>query len=280
MQKQNKKSGLPEGIKLKHDVHFVDFIASRQTGPNVRMIPITKIVPNPRQPRNELGDIKELMASIKEKGILEPILVRPKEGRYEIIAGERRFIASKKVGLKEIPCIEMEVEDNEAMEISLIENLQRKNLDVFEEADGLRTMSEIYGYNHHQIAQRLGRARSTVTEILSLSRIPEKIRSFCLENDITSRSTLIEISKQKTEKDMFSLAEQIHARELRREDTRDLSKHIKGTEKRPRHFIYSYKPMGGESYKLRIEFKKVEVKKEEIIKILEEVLNNLTRTRE
>lgn len=276
MQKHTKKSGLPEEIKLKHDVHFVDFISSRQAGPNVRMIPMEKIDPNPRQARNELGDIKELMASIKEKGILEPILVRPMKNRYEIIAGERRFIASKKVGFKEIPCIEMDVEDNEAMEISLVENLQRKNLDVFEEADGLSALSEIYGYNHHQIAEKLGKARSTVTEILSLSRIPENIRSFCMANNIMSRSTLIEISKQKTDNDMLSLAKQIHERELRREDTRDLSKQIKSKEKRASHFVYSYKPVSGESYRLRIEFRKAEVKREEIITILEEVIKKLS----
>lgn len=279
MQKHTKKSGLPEGIKLKHDIHFVDFISSRQAGPNVRMIPIVKIDPNPRQPRSELGEIKELMASIKEKGVLEPILVRPKENRYEIIAGERRFIASKKVGLKEMPCIEMDVEDNEAMEISLVENLQRKDLDVFEEADGLYALAEIYGYNHHQIAEKLGKARSTVTEILSLSKIPENIRSFCLKNNITSRGMLIEISKQKTAKDMLSLAKQIHERELRRDDTRDLSKQLKGKGKRLPHFVYSYKPVGDESFRLRIEFKKPEVEKEEIIKILEEVLKKLSGQR-
>jgi len=131
---KNKKTGLPDTLSLRHDKHFVDFIADRARGPTIRMIPINKIDPNPRQARSELGNIKELMLSIKNKGILEPILVRPKEGRYEIIAGERRYMASKRIGLNEIPCIEMNVEDNEALELALIENLQRKDLDVFEEA--------------------------------------------------------------------------------------------------------------------------------------------------
>jgi len=275
VQKTTKKSGLPSSVQMKHDIHYVDFISSRQSGPNVRMIAINKLDPNPRQARSELGDIRDLMSSIKEKGVLEPILVRPKDGRYEIIAGERRYIASKKVGLKEMPCIEMEVEDNEAMEISLIENLQRKNLDVFEEADGLQALVDIYDYNHQDIADKIGRARSTITEIISISKIPEHIRRFCMDNSISSRSTLIEISKQKTPEDMFTLAKQIKERDLRREDTRDLSKVLKGSEKRPRHFVYSYKPIGRESYRLRIEFKKTNVKKEEIIEILEEILQNL-----
>ena len=129
-----RKSGLPKDLGMRHDDgHFVDLIAARTAGPRIRMIPLDKIDPNPQQARSEMGDIKDLMASIKEKGILEPILVRPKLGRYEIIAGERRFMASKRLGLEDIPCIEKNVEDNEAMEIALIENLQRKDLDVFED---------------------------------------------------------------------------------------------------------------------------------------------------
>ena len=91
---------------MRHDTHFVELITARPSGPRVRMISIEMIDPNPRQARNELGNIDELMSSIKEKGVLEPILVRPKAGRYEIIAGERRYVASRKAGLKEMPCIE------------------------------------------------------------------------------------------------------------------------------------------------------------------------------
>ena len=169
MQK-TKKSGLPGSVEMRHDGHFVELITSRAAGPSIRMIPISRIDPNPLQARNELGNINELKASIKDKGVLEPILVRPKNGRYEIIAGERRYMASKGIGLHDIPCIEMDVEDNEAMEISLIENLQRKDLNVFEEADGLKTLADIYEYNHAQIAEKLGKARSTVTEIINLSK--------------------------------------------------------------------------------------------------------------
>ena len=177
MQK-SRKTGLPDSIDLKHDDHFVDLISSRVSGPQIRMIPVNKIDPNPRQARTELGDLDELMDSIKSKGVLEPILVRPQEGRYEIIAGERRFMASKKAGLKELPCIEMLVEDNEAMEITLIENLQRKDLDVFEEAEGLKSLAENYGYNHQQISRKIGKARSTVTEILNVSKNTGRYKRF------------------------------------------------------------------------------------------------------
>ncbi|MFP4081527.1 MAG: ParB/RepB/Spo0J family partition protein [Candidatus Aminicenantes bacterium] len=238
------------------------------------MIPVNKIDPNPRQARTELGNLNELMSSIKSKGVLEPILVKPKEGRYEIIAGERRYIASKKIGLKEVPCIEMNVDDNEAMELTLIENLQRKDLDVFEEADGIRSLAENYGYNHEKISKKIGKARSTVTEIINISKIPDEIRKYCLENNISSRSVLIEIAKQKNKQDMYRLISEITKRDLRREDTRDLSKKMIGRSKKIRHFVYNYSPKE-EFYHLRIEFKKHSVTKEEIIKILQNLIDKL-----
>lgn len=272
---RTRKSGLPHYVGMRHDDHFVDLISSRSVGPRIRMIPLTEIDPNPHQARSELGNMKELMASIKKKGVLEPILVRPKEGRYEIIAGERRYVASQRIGLGEIPCIEMNVEDNEAMELALIENLQRRDLDVFEESDGLRSLIEIYGYKHDQIAEIIGKARSTITEIISVGKIPNDIRKICKQFGITSRSTLVEIAKQKDKDKMFKLLTEIKERELRREDTRELSKQIKGKTKGLGHFVYNYKPSSEEYYKLRIEFKRKSVSKDEIIKVLEEIIKRL-----
>ncbi len=272
---RTRKSGLPHYVGMRHDDHFVDLISSRSAGPRIRMISLTEIDPNPHQARSELGNMKELMASIKKKGVLEPILVRPKEGRYEIIAGERRYVASQRIGLGEIPCIEMNVEDNEAMELALIENLQRRDLDMFEESDGLRSLIEIYGYNHNQIAEIIGKARSTITEIISVGKIPNDIRKICKQFGITSRSTLVEIAKQKDKDKMFKLITEIKERELRREDTRELSKKIKGKTKGLGHFVYNYKPSSAEYYKLRIEFKRKSVSKDEIIKVLEEIIKRL-----
>jgi ParB family chromosome partitioning protein len=260
---------------MRHDPHFVDLIASRSAGPRLRMIAIERIDPNPQQPRSELGNIQELMSSIQAKGILEPIIVRPVGMRYEIIAGERRYIASKRVGLKEIPCIEMDVRDNEAMEISLIENLQRKDLDVFEEADGLNALIELYNYSHNQISEKLGRARSTITEILSISRIPQKIREMLKSHKIQSRSTILEIAKLKTEADMERLIYEITKRSLTREDTRELSKKIKGKAAGVKRFVFNYAPQGSDSFRMRIEFKKQEATVPEIIQALEEIILKL-----
>lgn len=281
MPKRNRKTGLPDSVKMRHDDHFVELISGRSKETNIRHIKVESISPNPHQARNELGEMDELINSIKERGILEPILVRPKDGNYEIIAGERRYIASKKVGLNEVPCIVMNVNDMEAMEISLIENLQRLDLDVFEEADGLKYLSENYGYNHEQISKRLGKARSTITEIISISRIPDKIRELCLKYDIKSRSTLVEISKHKNKEDMERLINAIKERELKREETRKLSREIKGAKKHKKKiYVYNYEPEGEKDCRVRIEFKKPKVRREEIIKILEMMLEKLKKNKE
>ncbi len=273
MQK-TKKSGLPDTIVMRHDDHFVDLISTRVAGPRIRMIPVDKIDPNPQQARSELGNIDDLMSSIKAKGVLEPILVRPKNDRYEIIAGERRFVASKNIGLTHIPSIEMDVQDNEALELALIENLQRKDLDVFEEADGLSALVEIYGYNHSDLAEKIGKARSTITEIINVARIPQRLRELCQSYEITSRSTLIEVAKLDKESDMERLLNEISQRRLRREDTRELSKQIKGKQKKGKPFVFNFAPQT-HFYHLRLEFKKQTVSKEEIIRVLEEIIDKI-----
>jgi ParB family chromosome partitioning protein len=274
---KTKRSGLPEAVGMKHDGHFVDLISSRSLGPRIRMIPIEKIDPNPHQARCELGNIEELQDSIRSKGILEPILVRAKGTRFEIIAGERRYMASKGLGLKELPCIDMEVEDNEAMEIALIENLQRKDLDVFEEADGLQALADLHSYNHEQISVKIGKARSTITEILQIARIPQRARDIIKEAGGFSRTTLIEIAKLRTEDDMVKLAHDIAERRLTREDTRDLAKFLKGKTKKHKYFVYNFIPEDSDKFRMRLEFKKQTVTKQEIIDILQEIIDRIKK---
>ena len=276
MQK-TKRSGLPKAVGMKHDGHFVDLISARSLGPRIRMLPIEKIDPNPHQARCELGNIGELQDSIKSKGILEPILVRAKGSRFEIIAGERRFIASKNIGLKELPCIDMDVEDNEAMEIALIENLQRKDLDIFEEADGLQALADVHQYHHQQISEKIGKARSTITEILSIAKIPKNVRDIIRETGVFSRSTIIEIAKQKTEEDMLKLAREIVDRRLTREDTRDLAKYLKGKTKKIKYYVYNFVPEDNDKFRMRLEFKKQTVSRQEIIAILQEIIDQIRK---
>src|SRR5271167_2856762 len=166
---------------MRHDAHYVESLTSYSGAAVGRMIPVDQIRPNPDQPRKALGDLRELTDSIKEKGVLEPLLVRyiPREDCYHIISGERRYHAARAAGLREVPCIEKIADDAETLELALIENLQRKDLTPFEEADGLQRLADQFDYTHDDIAKKIGRARSSVTETMSLRVIPETIRKEC-----------------------------------------------------------------------------------------------------
>ena len=157
------------------------------------------------QPRKDFGDLVDLTESIREKGILEPILVRPKNGKFEIIAGERRYKAAKAAGIKEIPCIEYDVADNEALELSIIENIQRKDLNVFETAQSLKSLSEIYGYTHEEIAQKIGKSRVTVSELIRISDLPPEISKKCLDLKINSKTFLLELVKLENKEKMIEV---------------------------------------------------------------------------
>ena len=191
------KRGLPAGVQMRHDSHYVDELAapSRAIG---RKISIDLIEPNPEQPRTEFGDLSELTASIKEKGVLEPLLVKPfPDGRkWMIIAGERRWRASREAGLTEVPCIEMDLDEQGVAEIALIENLQRKDLNVWEEADGLAALADKFGYTQEQIAQKISKSRSTVTELMTIAGLPTDIRDRAKTAGINTKSGLLEIARQ------------------------------------------------------------------------------------
>lgn len=204
------KRGLPFGVQMRHDSHYVETIArsSRSIG---KTIAIDLISPNPEQPRNEFGDLAELAESIKEKGVLEPLLVKPNgDGTWMIIAGERRWRASSLAGLNEVPCIEMDLDEQGIAEIALIENLQRKDLNVWEEADGLTALASKFGYTQEQIAQKISKSRSTVTELMTISGLPSEIRERCSRSKISSKAILLEIARQFDEAAMY---EYLHALE-------------------------------------------------------------------
>jgi ParB family chromosome partitioning protein len=194
---------------MRHDSHYVEQIAakSRSVG---RTIPITSIFPNPEQPRNDFGDLGELTESIKEKGVLEPLLVRPTdEGTFMIIAGERRWRASQLAGLTEVPCIEMLVDEKGIAEIALIENLQRKDLTVWEEADGLAALKDKFGYTQDEIAQKISKGRTTVTELLTIAGLPPVIRERCRAANINAKAMLLEIARQFDEAAMFDFLDRL-----------------------------------------------------------------------
>ena len=234
------KKGLPDNFKLRHDSHYVELLTSRGSGAPVgRMIPIDKLAPNPLQPRVEIGDLSELVLSIEEKGVLEPLLVRPSDvgGRFMIISGERRYRASLEVGLTELPCIEMDVDDRAVAEISLIENLQRKDLTAFEEADGLVALAKRFGYKHEEIARKLGKARTSVTETISIAGIPLDVREVCRRADIGSKSMLLQIARQPTDDEMREFVLKIGAAGLTRDQAREIRQ---GKPQKIRNYSYEY----------------------------------------
>lgn len=189
---------------MRHDPHFVDQLFRGEEISVGRRVAMNLIEANPDQPRSILGDLTDLKASIEAKGVLEPILVRPRDGgRFTIISGERRFRAAMEAGLAEIPCIVLDVSDAEVVEIALIENLQRKDLSPLEEADGYLTLQEKHGYTHEQIAKAVGKSRVTVTETLSLARLPLRVKDECRRADIRSKSFLLEVGRLPSEPAML-----------------------------------------------------------------------------
>jgi len=258
---------------MRHDSHFVDEITSPHRAESIgRMIDIRRVVPNPHQPRKQFGDLSEMIASIKEKGILEPILVRNHEGQYQIIAGERRYQAAKAAGLQRVPCIEVDVDQRGMLEISLIENLQRKDLSPFEEAAALQRLSDQFRYTHEEIARKLGKSRTVVTEMLSLNRLPEEIQDRCRQADIVSKSMLLQIVRQETVEDMHRLIDRIAGEGITREEARQFKRPEGGA--RRKQYTYRYRPEDG-SFHLTLTFHKPEVERGELIRALQAILERL-----
>lgn len=155
----------------------------------VMQIKLDDISANPDQPRRRFdeGKLKELAASIKEQGVLQPILVRPREnGKFEIVAGERRFRAAKMAGLKTIPAIAKELADEVTLEVALIENIQRQELNPLEEAGSYRDLIDNYGYTQAKLAEKLGKSRVYVANTLRLLALPTEIKIQIAKGSLTA----------------------------------------------------------------------------------------------
>jgi ParB family chromosome partitioning protein len=272
----SKRIGLPVTLKMRHDAHYVESLTSYSGAAVGRMIRVDQIRPNPDQPRKALGDLRDLTDSIREKGVLEPLLVRfvPREDCFYIISGERRYHASRAAGLREVPCIEKTADDAETLEIGLIENIQRKDLTPFEEADGLHRLGAQFEYTHEDIAKKIGRARSSVTETLSLRNIPDSLRRKCIEHGILSKSLLLQVARQPTEKKMIEMFHRIMQGGLTRDEARRERREEQAGPQRPQPFIFQFEPQN-ETFKFRIQFKKSHVSRDELIATLREILSQL-----
>ena len=259
--------------RMHHDSHFVESLSERFGATLGRWIPIEELETNPDQPRTNVGDLSELARSIEARGVLEPLLVKPiADGRYRIIAGERRFRAAMEAGLTEVPCIEMDVPENELVEIALIENLHRRDLHPFEEAEGYGVLGTRHGYTQQRIADSVGKSRVTVTEALSLLEMPEEIREQCRRADIRSRSVLLQIARLKDKDKMRQALDAVRSGSTR-DDLRADRRKTSGRQT-PRRFAFVYKPKGG-PFKLNLSFQKTRVEKSELIDTLRQIIKQL-----
>jgi ParB family chromosome partitioning protein len=258
---------------MRHDEHYVEALATSAGSPIGRMIPIEQIDPNPNQPRQVMGDLSELMASVAEKGIIEPLIVRQRNGRFQIVAGERRYQAAVQIGLRDVPVVIRDVDDSEIIEIALIENIQRKDLTPFEEAEALHSLAHRCGYTHEDLARRLGKSRTAITESLALNAMPEEVRNLCRLADIASKSLLLQIVRQSDPQKMIALVEKI-ARDggATRQDIRRAT--AKPKPGRPRAFVFTFRPQS-KAFNLKLKFSKSAVERDEIISALEAILAEL-----
>jgi ParB family transcriptional regulator, chromosome partitioning protein len=154
----------------------------------ITTIPLDKIQASPWQPRHTFSPeaLQELVASIKERGVLQPLLVRQKGDGFELIAGERRFRAAREAGLGAVPAIVMDAADHEALELALVENLQREDLNVVEEAEGYKALAEKFGMTQEQIATRVGKARASITNTMRLLGLAPEVKRLVAEGKLSA----------------------------------------------------------------------------------------------
>jgi len=270
------KRGLPETARMRHDAHYVETLAASAATPVGRLVPIELVDPNPDQPRQVMGDLSELIASVTEKGIIEPLVVRQRGTRYQIIAGERRYHAGVQAGLHELPVVVRDVDDTEMLEIALVENLQRKDLTPFEEAEALHSLAQRCGYTHEDLAKRLGKSRTSVTESLALHAMPADVRKVCRVADIANKSLLLQVVRQGDPQKMLALVEKIASQggATREQVRKDLRKPKTG---RPKAYTFNFRPPD-KTFSLRLSFNKKTASKEDVIEALENILEELRRS--
>ena len=186
------------------------------------------INPDPDQPRKFFNpdSLAELSQSIKKRGVLQPVVIRKDhEGKIYLVAGERRYRAAKMASLKKIPCV---LSKGDPVEIALIENLQREDLNPIEEAESLARLREKHNYTQEQLAMVVGKARTTITEMLSLNKLPKKIKKRAQTSNTYPRRLLFQVVKQKTPEKMTALFEQIQAEGLKSDQVKKIIQKKRG----------------------------------------------------
>ena len=209
----------------------------------VRKIPLSQIGANPDQPRKTFSnaELSELTASIRERGVIQPILLRPVTDQpymYEIVAGERRFRASKMAGLTEIPAIIKTISNENAMEIALIENVQRENLNPIEEADGYKNLMQKCGYELADVVRLIGKSESYIRNAIRLTELPASVQKMIKNGDISASHARTIIVADDPEK----LAREIKSKNLSVEQTAALVRKTKRSNARRSYTAYTLDP--------------------------------------
>lgn len=225
-----KQSGLGKGLNSLLLENNVDNLASSST------LPLNEIIPNKEQPRKTFDEeaLQELSDSIRQHGVLQPLLVRPlTTGGYQLVAGERRWRASRLAELKEVPVIIKELSDTEAMEIAIIENLQREDLNPIEEAEGLQALIDKCDYTQEQVATSVGKSRPAIANALRLLKLPVEVREMTKNGDISAghARALLAFDNQAI---MLEVAKNIVSNKLTVRDVEKLAKRPIGAVQKPK----------------------------------------------
>lgn len=226
---ETKKRALGMGLEQLFNGENLDLdemektIYENSTNEEIIELKLDDLRPNPYQPRKIFDDeaLKELSESIKEHGVFQPIIVKKSIKGYEIIAGERRYRASKLAGLKTIPAIIRDFTDSQMMEIALLENLQREDLNVIEEAIAYKSMIEKLNLTQEELAKRVGKSRSHITNILGLLRLPKEVQKQVIQGNITMGHARM-LSKLEDDKKIIELANKIVNESLTVRDIEDI----------------------------------------------------------
>lgn len=202
--------------------------AAQEGGKKYFSCPIEELKPHSKQPRKTFDDGKmaELVASIKEKGVIQPLVVRQLPDHYQIIAGERRWRAAQKAGLDRLPVVIQDVSEDWALEIALIENIQREDLNVIEEADAYRHLMDNFDLSQEEVAKRVGKDRSTVANAVRLLRLPEKVKDDVLANRLSMGHARALLSLE-DENDITEASDEILRKKMSVRETEKLVKKIK-----------------------------------------------------
>lgn len=230
-----KTKGLGKGLPSMFGVKSVaDVLEPKTPNGDVQKLPLAKLHPGKYQARKTLSEesIQELAHSIQEKGIINPIVVRKvEENSYEILAGERRFRAATLIGLKEVPVSILEVGDEDALIIGLIENLQREDLNVIDAAWGVQRLIQEFNFSHEQAAQAVGRSRSAVSNLIRLLSLPEEIQTFLKDGELDMGHARALLPLEKVEQ--IELAEEIIKKGLSVRQVEALVERIKKQKEEP-----------------------------------------------